>query len=113
MTGIETNGATPAGFTEKPVDVALFTVKLAVAVLVTPARVYVAVITTGVALAVAPVARPLVAPKLTPVVPGVKVEAPVTSLDVPSLYIAVTVYCWVPVTGIEASGGVSEIAARL
>jgi hypothetical protein len=38
---------------------------------------------------------------------AVQVEDAVTSLDDPSLYVPVAVYCWVPVTGINAVAGVT------
>jgi hypothetical protein len=96
-----------AGVTTNEIGVAAFTVKLAVAGecgLVAK----VAVMTTGTALAVTPVARPGVAPPVKIVAPAVlalQVEAAVLSKLVPSLNVSTAVYRWVPVTGIEAVAG--------
>ena len=98
VTGIEA----VTGVTFKPFEVAAFTVKLAVAVL--PPKE--AVMTTGRALAVAPVAKPLITPKVaTPGAPEVQVDNVVTLRDDPLSYIAVAVNCTVPVTGIETVAG--------
>jgi hypothetical protein len=108
LTGIEA----VAGVTFKPFDVAAFTVKLAVAD--GPPTPKVAVMTTGATLAATPVARPAPA---TPLGESVALAAldvvqvvaafVVLSKLVPSLNISHTVYCWVPLTGIEAVVGVT------
>ena len=47
----------------------------------------------------APVARPLAAPKVTPAVPAVQTAVAVTSRADPSAYVASAINCVVPVTG--------------
>jgi hypothetical protein len=68
---------------------------------------------TATTLAMAPVARPLVAPKVTPAVPAEKDVDAVTSRVEPSPYNASAVYCRVPVTGIEAVAGVILMETKL
>jgi hypothetical protein len=104
LTGIEA----VVGFTTNDTDVAAFTVKLAVAVLPPKA----AVMTTGTTLAVTPVAKPVFGPTVAPAVLEVQMEDAVTSLDDPSLYVPVAVYFWVPLTGIDAVGGVTLMETK-
>ena len=55
----------------------------------------------------APAARPdVLLTVATPVVPEIQLEDAVTSRDVPSLYVAIAVYCWEAPIGIEAVAGV-------
>jgi hypothetical protein len=57
-----------------------------------------------------PVAKPDVA--LTEALTGVpelQAEDAVTSMDVPSLYVATALNCWLPVTGTEAVTGVTRM----
>ena len=101
VTGIEAS----LGVTTKDTDVAPVTFNVTVAVM--PSKV--AVMTDDVP-ATLPVAKPDVA--LTEAltgVPEVQVEAVVLSMVDPLLYVAVAVYCWVPVTGTEAVAGVTAI----
>jgi hypothetical protein len=107
VTGIEV----AAGVTVNDTDVAALTVNTAVAVWVMPPTVYLAVI-VDVPTAL-PVARPLVTPDMV-ATPGpplrsgeVQTEAAVLSMVDPSLNVSIAVYCWVPVTGIEANAGVT------
>ena len=61
-----------------------------------------------------PVATPVVGTTVaTPGVPEVQLEVAVTLRDDPSLYVAVAVNCWVPVTGIEAVAGVTARETKL
>jgi len=55
-----------------------------------------------------PRARPVLNPtEATPGVPELQLEAVVLSWVVPSLNVSIAVYCWFPVTGIEAVAGVN------
>jgi len=95
-------------------EVAAFTVKVAVTVL---PRYLAVMVDWPIALAVA---KPLVgiaedtsatsAPATTFV--AVQSDAAVTSLDEPLPYIAVSVYCWVPLTGTVACEGVTTTDTR-
>jgi hypothetical protein len=48
----------------------------------------------------------------TPVVPEIQLEDAVTSLDDPSVYVAVAINCWGAPIGIEAVAGVTSMDAN-
>jgi hypothetical protein len=95
-----------AGVTAIDINVAAGTVKVAEPVL--PPKL--AVMTD------VPTATPVAMPDVlltvaTPVVPEVQLEDAVTSLDVPSAYVAIATNCWGAPIGIEAVAGVTAIDA--
>jgi len=97
-TGIEAS----AGVTVSCVSVLATTVKTAI-LLVMPSNL--AVMFDGPELK--PVAKPLFGSRATRWLLELQTEDAVTSMDEPSLYIAVAVNCWKPVIGIKAVGGVT------
>jgi hypothetical protein len=92
-----------AGVTTNDTDVAALTIKLAVAGECGLAA-KVAVMTT--VPGVTPVARPVCGPTVAWALLAVQVEVTVLSKVDPSLNVSIAVYCWVPVTGIEAAAGI-------
>ena len=114
VTGIEAT----AGVTLSDTAVAAFTVKVAVAMLPRYVAVMLDVPTT------LPVANPLVGKSVetvataappTGTLVAAQAAAAVLSMVEPSLNVSITVYCWVPETGIEVASGVTlsvnEVAA--
>jgi hypothetical protein len=103
VTGIEA----VIGVTLNDSDVAAFTVKFAEPD--TPWKV--AVITTGTPTGVemTPVASPVADPTVALPLFEDQAEAVVTTRVDPSLYPAVAVNCWLPVTGTEAAAGVTTM----
>ena len=96
-----------AGVTAIELNVAAFTVKVAEPVM--PPKL--AVMTD------VPTATPAAAPEVlltvaTPVVPEVQLEDAVTSLDVPSVYVAVAINCCGAPIGIEAVAGVTTTETK-
>ena len=95
------------GVTTIELNVAAVTVKVA-----EPALPPKLAVMTDVPLAT-PVARPdVLLTVATLVVPEVQLEDAVTSLDDPSLYVAVAINCWVAPIGIEAVAGVTSMDAN-
>jgi hypothetical protein len=99
-----------AGVTTNEIEVAAVTVKVAVAVL--PYH-WAVMVDWPMTL---PEARPVAEIVATPGPPTrsveVQAEAAVTSLEDPSLKVALAVNCWVPVIGIEAVAGVTVRETR-
>ncbi len=100
----ETGTEAVAGDTTNDTDVAAFTIKLAVAGECGLAA-KVAVMTT--VPDVTPVARPVCNPMVAWALLDAQVEVTVLSKVDPSLNVSIAVYCWIPVTGIEAVAGVT------
>ncbi|KUG24140.1 hypothetical protein ASZ90_006064 [hydrocarbon metagenome] len=98
-----------AGITIKDTDLAAVTFKVAEPDM--PSKV--AVMTDAVPARI-PVAHPDVGlTEALPELPEIQVEEFVTSMDVPSLYVAIAVNCWLPVTGTEAVAGVTCMDANV
>jgi hypothetical protein len=98
VTGIDAS----AGITTNETDVAAFTFKVAEPDMLLK----VAVIIDDVPPTL-PVAKPDAALTEALELFELQVDEAVTSMDDPSLYIAVALNCWVPVTGTEDVGGVT------